>query len=419
MQVTELMATNTVFDVQKVRADFPILSMEVYGKPLIYLDNAASAQKPLQVMNAMNEAMTSGYANVHRGLHYLSNKATDDFEVAREDVRRFLNAPSLEEVIFTGGATDALNLVAQCYGADHIGEGDEIILSEMEHHSNIVPWQICSEKTGFKIRYISVKKNGELDLSNINELINKKTKLVSLIHQSNVLGTINPIKEIIQIAKKQGALTLIDAAQTVPHLKVDVKEIDCDFLVFSGHKMVGPTGVGILYGKENILDEMEPFMSGGQMINEVNLFSVTFNELPLKFEAGTPNIAQVIGLGKSIDFISNIGIHNIHEYEAYLTSYALEKFNLNDKIELYANSKNQGSVISFNIKGINAYDLAEFLDQKNIAVRVGHHCAQPLMKILGVPSTIRISFYFYNTIEEIDTLIESIEDAIQFFLYRT
>ncbi len=404
-----------LLDIQNIRKKFSILN----DNNLIYFDNASTSLKPDIVIDKIKDYYASYPANVHRSIYKIGLKASKEYENVRQKIKDFLNAESIKNIIFTSGTTESINLISHSWGLKNLNENDEILLTEMEHHSNIVPWQICSEKTGCKIRYISVKKNGELDLSNINELINKKTKLVSLIHQSNVLGTINPIKEIIQIAKKQGALTLIDAAQTVPHLKVDVKEIDCDFLVFSGHKMVGPTGVGILYGKENILDEMEPFMSGGQMINEVNLFSVTFNELPLKFEAGTPNIAQVIGLGKSIDFISNIGIHNIHEYEAYLTSYALEKFNLNDKIELYANSKNQGSVISFNIKGINAYDLAEFLDQKNIAVRVGHHCAQPLMKILGVPSTIRISFYFYNTIEEIDTLIESIEDAIQFFLYRT
>ena len=401
-------------NVKSIRKQFSILN----ESNLIYFDNASTSLKPDIVIDKIKNYYSSYSANVHRSIYKIGLKASEEYENVRQKVKDFINAKSVKNIIFTSGTTESINLISHSWGLQNLNENDEILLTEMEHHSNIVPWQICSQKTGCKIKYIPVNEAGELDLSNINKLINKKTKLVSLIHQSNVLGTINPINEITQIAKKQGALTLIDAAQTVPHLKVDVEEIDCDFLVFSGHKMVGPTGVGILYGKKEILNDMEPFMSGGQMINEVNLFSVTFNELPLKFEAGTPNIAQVIGLGKSFDFISNIGIDKIHNYEKYLTEYAQEKFKLNDKIKLYANSKNQGSVISFNIEGINAYDLAEFLDQKNIAVRVGHHCAQPLMKILGVPSTIRISFYFYNTIEEIDTLVISIQDAIKFFLDR-
>ena len=409
-----MLGMNNLLDIQNIRKKFSIL----YDNNLIYFDNASTSLKPDIVIDKIKNYYSSYPANVHRSIYKIGLKASEEYENVRKKIKEFLNAESTKNIIFTSGTTESINLISHSWGLQNLNENDEILLTEMEHHSNIVPWQICSQKTGCKIRYIAINDQGELDLSNINELINEKTKLVSLIHQSNVLGTVNPIKEIIQIAKKQGAITLIDAAQTVPHLEVDVKEIDCDFLVFSGHKMVGPTGVGILYGKENILDGMQPFMSGGQMINEVNLHSVTFNELPLKFEAGTPNIAQVIGLGESIDFISKIGINKINEYERYLTEYALAKLRLNAKIALYANSKHQGSVISFNIQGINAYDLAEFLDQKNIAVRVGHHCAQPLMKVLGVPSTIRISFYLYNTIEEIDFLILSIEEAIKFFLDR-
>jgi cysteine desulfurase/selenocysteine lyase len=415
MQVTEVMATNTVFDVQKVRADFPILSMEVYGKSLIYLDNAASAQKPLQVMNAMNDAMTSGYANVHRGLHYLSNKATDDFEVAREDVRRFLNAPSLEEVIFTGGATDALNLVAQCYGADHIGEGDEIILSEMEHHSNIVPWHYLREHKGAVIKWVRVNDDGSFDMEDYKNLLGPKTKFVALTQMSNALGTITPMKEIIRLAHEHDAPVLVDGCQGAVHLETDVQGLDCDFYVLSGHKLYGPSGIGALYGKADYLNKMRPYRGGGEMIREVTLDNVTYGDLPHKFEAGTPPILEVIGLGAALRYIESYGHKEIAAHEHDLLEYATRQMTEINNLSIMGTAPEKGSVISFTIKDIHPHDLATVIDRSGVAVRAGHHCAQPLMKRFGVTATARASFAMYNTRDEIDSLVESIHKAISFF----
>ncbi len=408
-------AASAAYNVDKVRADFPILSMEVYGKPLIYLDNAASAQKPLQVMNAMNEAMTSGYANVHRGLHYLSNKATDDFEVAREDVRRFLNAPSLEEVIFTGGATDALNLVAQCYSADHIGEGDEIILSEMEHHSNIVPWHYLREHKGAVIKWVRVHDDGSFDMEDYKNLLGPKTKFVALTQMSNALGTITPMKEIIRLAHAYDAPVLVDGCQGAVHLETDVQDLDCDFYVLSGHKLYGPSGIGALYGKAEYLNKMRPYRGGGEMIREVTWDNVTYGDLPHKFEAGTPPILEVIGLGAALRYIESYGRKEIAAHEHDLLEYATRKMTEINNLTIMGTAPEKGSVISFTIKDIHPHDLATVVDRSGVAVRAGHHCAQPLMNRFGVTATARASFAMYNTRDEIDSLVESIHKAISFF----
>ena len=402
------------FNINEIRKEFKVLNHDD-DKDLIYFDNASTTLKPNCVINKLNEYYLKYPVNVHRSVYNLGLKATEEFEKVRDSIKALINANSNKNIIFTKSTTESINLVAYSWGRKFLCKSDEILLSEMEHHSNIVPWQLCAQATGAKIKYIPINVNGELDLSNLNTLINNNTKIVSIIHQSNVFGTINPIDQIIKKAKEVNALTLIDAAQSVPHSNIDVKSIGCDILVFSGHKMLGPTGVGILYGKEDILKRMDPFLGGGQMINEVQLDSVSFADLPLKFEAGTPNIAQVIGLGESINFILSIGYKNIINYENQLTQYALDQLNKINAIRIYGQSNNRGSVISFNIDGIHSLDLAQFLNHKGIAIRSGHHCTQPLMKRIQVSSTARISFYFYNTIKEIDYFIESIKDAISFF----
>ena len=402
------------FDIKKIRKEFSILNNKD-SKPLIYFDNASTSLKPNAVINKLTEYYSQYPVNIHRSLYKIGEKATQEYEQVRSSVKEFINAESNKNIIFTKGTTESINLVAYSWGRKFLKSNDEILLSEMEHHSNNVPWQLCAKATGAKIKYIPITPKGELDLSNIKQLINKNTKIVSIIHQSNVFGTINSLRKIIKYAKAVKAVTLIDAAQSIPHLKIDVRSLGCDFLVFSGHKMLGPTGVGVLYGKEKILDSMDPFLAGGQMINVVDLDNVSFADLPLKFEAGTPNIAQVIGMGESIKFLLDIGFENIYSYEKKITEYAIDKLININQIKIYGESKNRGSVISFNITGIHSLDLAQFLDHKGIAIRSGHHCTQPLMKKLGISSTARVSFYFYNTIEEIDYFISSIKEAIIFF----
>ncbi len=399
-------------NVPKIRADFPIFA----DKSLVYLDSAATTQKPQQVIGAVSDFYSNYYANVHRGIYELSMKATEAYESARQKIANFINASDWRSIVFTGGTTESINLVAYSWARNNLDKNDEILITEMEHHSNIVPWQLIAKDIGAKLKYIPINTDGTLELNNIDNLITNKTKLVSIIHQSNVFGTINPIKKIIRHAKKVNAITFIDAAQSVPHNHVDVQDLGCDFLAFSGHKMLGPTGIGVLYGKTELLDSMSPFMGGGDMISTVTMSESTWNDIPYKFEAGTPNIAQAIGLGAAINYINKIGMSNIHEHEQNLLNMALDKLRSIEGIEIYGhkNSKN-GAVISFNLEGVHPHDVAELLNQDGIAVRAGHHCAQPIMDKLGVSSTIRASFYLYNTKEEIDLLCKSLIKTADFF----
>ena len=400
------------FDIDKVRSDFPIFN----DKSLVYLDSAATTQKPKQVIDAVSDFYSNYNANVHRGIYELSMKATETFESARQKVANFINASDWRSIVFTGGTTESINLVAYSWVRNNLQKGDEILITEMEHHSNIVPWQLVADETGVILKYIPINTDGTLDLSNLEELITNKTKLISIIHQSNVFGTINPIKKIINQAKQVGAITFIDAAQSIPHSTVDVQNMDCDFLAFSGHKMLGPTGIGVLYGKIELLDSMAPFMGGGDMINSVTMTESTWNDIPYKFEAGTPNIAQAIGLGAAIDYINEIGLTNIHDYVKHLLTIALEKLRIIDGLEIYGHQVGESSsVISLNLEGVHPHDIAELLNQDGIAVRAGHHCAQPIMDKLGVSSTIRASFYLYNTEEEIDKLCASLKKTANFF----
>ncbi len=400
------------FDINKIRSDFPIFK----DQSLVYLDSSATTQKPKQVIDAVSDFYSNYNANVHRGIYELSMKATETFESARQKVATYINAKDWRSIVFTGGTTESINLVAYSWARKNLRKGDEILITEMEHHSNIVPWQLVAVETGIVLKYIPINTDGTLSLSNIDKLITNKTKLVSVIHQSNVFGTINPIKEIINHAKKVGALTFIDAAQSIPHSSIDVHDLDCDFLAFSGHKMLGPTGIGVLYGKTKLLDSMTPFMGGGDMINSVTMAESTWNDIPYKFEAGTPNIAQAIGLGAAIDYINEIGLTYIHDYVKYLLNIALEKLRTIDGLTIYGHQVGESSsVISFNLEGVHPHDLAQFLDQDGIAVRAGHHCAQPIMDKLGVSSTIRASFYLYNTEREIDLLCDSLKKTANFF----
>jgi len=394
----------------KIKNDFPIFD----SSDLIYLDNAATTQKPESVINAINAFYKETNANVHRAIYSIGNEATKRFEDARKKVSSFINAPSSKEVIFTSGATESLNLLASSL-VSNLKPGDEILLSEMEHHSNIVPWQIVAKKFNLIIRYLPIDEIGELDLNNSEDFFTKKTKIVSITHVSNVLGTINPIKKLAGMAHSIGAIFIADGAQGAPHTKVDVKEFDCDFYVFSGHKMLGPTGVGILWGKTKLLEEMDPFMGGGEMIEDVSFEESTWNNIPYKFEAGTPNIAQAIGLGAAIDYLNTIGIENIQSHEKKLTRYALEQVSQIKNIMIHGTSNNKSGVISFNIKDIHPQDLTQFLDQDNIAIRVGQHCAQPLLSVLKETSTARISFYIYNTHEDIDKFCHSINKTLSYF----
>lgn len=400
------------YNIDKIRADFPILKRQVNGKPLVYLDNGATTQKPTSVINSIAHYYTDMNSNVHRGVHYLSQISTDAFEVTRKKLQSFINAPEDKQVIITKGTTDSINLVATCYGRAFIHAGDEIIISAMEHHSNIVPWQMLCDEKGCKIRVIPMNDKGELDMGAYQSLFNEKTKLVAVTYVSNALGTINPVKEMISIAHKHGAVVLVDAAQAVQHIQVDVQDLDVDFLVFSGHKMYGPTGVGVLYGREELLNAMPPYQGGGDMIKEVTFEKTTYNELPFKFEAGTPNIEAGICLNEAIDYINSIGLKNIEAYEHELLVYTLEKLSQIPGMKFIGTADQKCSVISFIIEGTHPYDVGVILDKLGIAVRTGHHCAQPVMDRFGIPGTIRASLALYNTKEEIDILAAGIQRAV-------
>ena len=404
-----------MFDIQKIREDFPILSRMVYNKPLVYLDNAATTQKPLCVLDAMREEYLNVNANVHRGVHYLSQQATDLHEEARETVRRFINAPSTSEIIFTRGTTEGLNLVAASFTEEMMKEGDEVIVSVMEHHSNIVPWQLQAAKRGIAIRVIPMDETGKLDIEEYEKMFNEHTKLVSVAHVSNVLGTVNPVKQIVKIAHDHGVPAMIDGAQSTPHFRVDVQDIDCDFFVFSGHKMYGPTGIGVLYGKEQWLDKLPPYQGGGEMIESVSFEKTTFERLPFKFEAGTPDYVATHGLATAIKYIENIGIDNISRHEQELTEYCMKRLEAIDRMRLFGTVKGKDAVVSFLVGNIHHLDMGTLLDRLGIAVRTGHHCAQPLMDRLGIQGTVRASFALYNTKEEIDVLANGIERVAKMF----
>ena len=402
-----------MLDIDQIRNDFP-----AYRKKdgnFIYLDSASTSQKPEFVINAISSYYSSYAANIHRALYEIGEKATDKYEKVREKVKQFINVPDSHVVIFTGGTTESINLIAYSWGSNNLSNGDQILITEMEHHSNIVPWQLLCSRSNASLNYIPIKKDGTLELGKLKENILPKTKLISLTHQSNVFGTINPLKNIIDEAKKIGAITVIDGAQAVPHMKVDIKKLGCDFYAFSGHKMLGPTGVGVLIARKNILEEIDPFMGGGEMINSVNMDESTWNEVPWKFEAGTPNIAQVIGLGAAIDYIEKIGIENIHQHEQELLHYGLDLLDQNKDVTLYGKADNRGAVIPFNLENIHPHDLAKFLDTDGICIRAGHHCAQPIMNKLGLSATARASFYLYNTKEDIEKLVESIKKTVRIF----
>lgn len=406
-----------MFDVNKIRSDFPILQQEVYpGIPLIYLDSAASSQKPLPVIEAMNDYYRQTHANVHRGIHYLSEAATNAYEGARERIARFINAPDSAEVIYVRNATEGFNLVAYSWGRANLQPGDEILITAMEHHANIVPWQILAEQRGVVVRHLPFLPNGTLDLDQLPQLLTEKTKLFSFTAVSNVFGTVNPVKQLVEAAHNVGALAMVDAAQAVPHMPVDVQAWDCDFMAFSGHKMCGPTGIGILHGKRHLLEAMPPFMGGGDMIRRVTLEGSTWSDLPHKFEAGTPSIAEGIGLGAAVDYLSDLGMDNVHAYEQYITNYALEALSEVDKLQILGPSAAQrGGVASFIIEGLHPHDIAELLDKDGIAIRAGHHCAMPLHHELGVNASARASFYIHTTTQEVDKLVASLNRAKKIF----
>ena len=403
-----------MYDVKKIREDFPILQREVYGKPLVYLDNAATTQKPLCVLDAMREEYLNVNANVHRGVHYLSQQATDLHEAAREAVRRFIHAEKTEEVVFTRGTTEAINLVASSFCESQMQEGDEVIVTEMEHHSNIVPWQLQSMKRGIMVKHIPMADDGILCLDALEKLISPRTKMISVVYVSNVLGTINPVEKIIKIAHAHGIPVLVDGAQSAPHMKLDVQELDCDFLAFSGHKMYGPTGIGVLYGKEEWLEKLPPYQGGGEMIDKVTWEKTTFERLPFKFEAGTPDYVATHGLATAIKYIDSIGFEAIHQHEKELTRYCMEQLQTIDGMRIYG-PMIRDAVVSFNVGDIHHLDMGTLLDRLGIAVRTGHHCAQPLMDRLGVTGTVRASFALYNTKEEVDTLVAGIRRVSQMF----
>ncbi len=399
-------------DLNHIRNQFPILSTKVGKYPLVYFDNGATSQKPRVVIDAINRYYEQENANIHRGVHHLSQVSTDNYEKARRTIQEHLNAPHEHEIIFTKGTTDGINLIAESFGK-LLTDGDEILITEMEHHSNIVPWQMLVERKGLTLRYIPMTNLGELDFSQLETLINEKTRLIAITHISNALGTINPIEHIIKKGHAVGAKVLIDAAQSLQHMRVDVQQLDCDFLVFSGHKVFGPTGVGILYGKEKLLNEMPPYQGGGDMIKTVSMSGTTYNELPHKFEAGTPNIIGGIGLGVAIEWLSGFNFEDIQQHETDLLEYATDALSKIDGIKIYGEAENKSSVISFLIEGTHPYDIGTLLNQQGIAVRTGHHCTQPIMEFFDIPGTIRASFSFYNTKEEIDQFIKALEKAIQ------
>jgi cysteine desulfurase/selenocysteine lyase len=404
-----------MMDINKIRADFPILAREVYGRPLVYFDNAATSQKPQCVMDKITEMYTTVNSNVHRGVHYLSQAATDEHEAARKTVQRFINANIPEEIVFTRGATESINLVASSFCRSFCKEGDEILITAMEHHSNIVPWQIQADIRGLKIKVIPINNDGELIMEEFEKLISPRTKLIAATHISNVLGTINPIDEIIRIAHSHNIPVLIDAAQSVQHAKVDVQKIDCDFLVFSSHKIYGPTGVGVLYGKEEWLNALPPYQGGGEMIESVSFEKTTFNKLPFKFEAGTPDFVGTAALATALNYINSIGLDNIAHHEDELLKYATEKMLQIPGMRIIGTAKEKCSVISFLVDDIHPYDIGTLLDKMGIAIRTGHHCAEPLMKELGIDGTARVSFAFYNTKEEVDLFIAGLKRIVSMF----
>ncbi len=403
-----------LYDIENIRQDFPILSRDVYGKPLVYLDNGATTQKPLCVLDAMREEYLNVNANVHRGVHYLSQQATDLHEAARERVRKFINAEKTEEIVFTRGTTEAINLVAASFG-ELMNKGDEVIVSVMEHHSNIVPWQLLANRKGTKIKVIPINDRGELIIDEYKKLFNEHTRIVSVTHVSNVLGTINPIDDIIRIAHSHGVPVLIDGAQSTPHIKIDVQTLDCDFFAFSGHKMYGPTGIGVLYGKEEWLEKMPPYQGGGEMIDTVSFEKTTFEKPPLKFEAGTPDYVATHGLSVAIDYIEKIGMDNITAHERQLTEYCMEQLRNIEGARLIGEAIDKDAVVSFLIGNIHHLDMGTLLDRLGIAVRTGHHCAQPLMERMGVQGTVRASFALYNTMEEVDILVNGIKRVMKMF----
>ncbi|MDR6758302.1 cysteine desulfurase/selenocysteine lyase [Mycoplana sp. BE70] len=405
----------TTYDVEAIRRDFPILSREVYGKPLVYLDNGASAQKPKAVIDAIAHAYSNEYANVHRGLHFLSNAATDAYEGAREKVRRFLNAPSVDNVIFTKSSTEAINTVAYGYGMPKLGEGDEIVLSIMEHHSNIVPWHFIRERQGAKLVWAPVNDQGAFHVEDFVKCLTERTKLIAITHMSNALGTIVPVKEICKIARERGIPVLVDGSQGAVHLPVDVQDIDCDWYVMTGHKLYGPSGIGVLYGKTERLKEMRPFQGGGEMIVEVTEDIVTYNDPPHRFEAGTPPIVQAIGLGYALDYMEKVGRAAIAAHEADLTAYAFERLSRVNSLKIFGTAPDKGSIFAFELEGIHSHDVSMVIDRAGVAVRAGTHCAQPLLKRFGVTSTCRASFGMYNTRAEVDVLADALEYARKFF----
>ncbi|MYL70151.1 SufS family cysteine desulfurase [Halobacillus litoralis] len=401
-------------DVKAVRDEFPILHQEVNGHPLVYLDSSATSQKPIKVIEKLDEYYRGYNSNVHRGVHTLGTKATDEYEGAREKVRRFIHASSTQEVIFTRGTTTAINTVAASYGRANLSEGDEVVITPMEHHSNIIPWQQIVKETGATLKYIPLQSDGTILLEDVQKTVTSKTKIVAVMHVSNVLGTINPVKEIAQIAHKQGAVMLVDGAQSAPHMKIDVQDLDADFYAFSGHKMCGPTGIGVLYGKKALLEKMEPVEFGGEMIDFVNLYDSTWKELPWKFEGGTPIIGGAVGLGAAIDFLTDIGLDEIKEHEEKLASYAMKEMNKVDGMTIYG-PEHRAGLVTFNLSDVHPHDLATVLDAEGIAVRAGHHCAQPLMRWLEVSATARASFYLYNTEEDIDKLVAGLKTTKEYF----
>ncbi len=409
--MSELHAPKPTFDVDAVRADFPILSREVYGKPLVYLDNAASAQKPTAVINAMTRVMEEEYANVHRGLHYLSNEATAKYEVARETARTFLNAKETAEVLFTGNTTDAINLVASSVGLADIEEGDEIILSIMEHHSNIVPWYFLKERKGAVLKWVPMNDEGELLVEEYEKLFSPRTKFVAMTHMSNALGTITPAKELVRIAHDHGVPILLDGSQSAVHFPVDVQDLDCDYFVFTGHKVYGPTGIGVLYGKRERLEVLPPYRGGGEMISIVTQDEITYADLPHKFEAGTPPIVEGIGLGAALTYMMDMDRDAALAHEQDLLDHATRSLGSLNSLRLFGTSKNKGSILSFELEGAHAHDVSTIVDRSGVAVRAGHHCAQPLMDRMGVTSTARASFAFYNTHEEVEALVEAVKKA--------
>ena len=404
-------------DVARIRDDFPILSRKVHGKPLVYLDNAATSQKPHQVISALTEYYEGYNANVHRGVHSLSMEATDRYEEAREKVARFIGACQSEEVVWTRNTTEAINIVTGSWARSNLQPGDEVVVTEMEHHSNMVPWQMVTQERGATLRYLRLGDDGKLDLDDIDTIINNRTKMVSIVHASNSLGTINPVREITARARAVGAAVMIDGAQSVPHMSVDVQDLDCDFLAFSGHKMLGPTGIGVLYAKREVLETMEPFLTGGEMVLSVTLDGADWNDLPMRFEAGTPNIADAIALGAAVDYLDSTGMDNIRRHEVQLTGYALSCLREIEELVIFGAeaAEDRGGVVSFHTPDVHPHDLGTYLDQQGIAVRTGHHCTMPVMRKLGVPATTRASFYLYNTEEEVDQLVDSLKSALRYF----